>query len=243
MSDPVTQTPSAPVVVLSNLTRSFTQGGVTIDVLRGVNLHVAEGEIVALLGPSGSGKTTLLDLITGLMPPARGTIIGQGHVLRADTDWEVWRRSLAYLPQDPFLFDTTIRENLQWCAPEATDAEMMMALEMAGAQELLARSPQGLDTRVGERGQAFSGGERQRICLARGLIRRHALLILDEATSAIDEDGGAEIFERLRQWPDRPAILLVSHRAETRRIADRIERLEGGKIVPAAVQPRRSVEA
>ena len=141
-------------------------------ILQGASLRIDRGEIVALDAPSGSGKTTLLDLITGLMPPARGTIIGQGHVLRADTDWEVWRRSLAYLPQDPFLFDTTIHENLQWCAPHATDAEMMIALEMAGAQELLARSPQGLDTRVGERGQAFSGGERQRICLARGLIRR-----------------------------------------------------------------------
>ena len=106
----------------------------------------------------------------------------------------------------------------------------------------MARCPQGLDTRVGERGQAFSGGERQRICLARGLIRRHALLILDEATSAIDEDGGSAIFDRLRQWPERPAILLVSHRAETRESGDRTVRLEDGRIVPAPVLPRSSAE-
>tara|TARA_B100000678_G_scaffold92344_1_gene77056 strand:- start:1137 stop:2888 length:1752 start_codon:yes stop_codon:yes gene_type:complete len=208
-------------------------------ILRGASLSVGPREIVALDAPSGSGKTTLLDLLAGLMPPARGTIVAEGRVLREAADWEAWRRSLAYLPQDPFLFDTTIRENLQWCAPAATDAEMMAALEMAGAQGLLARCPQGLDTRVGERGQAFSGGERQRICLARGLIRRHALLILDEATSAIDEDGGSAIFDRLRQWSERPAILLVSHRAETRESADRVVRLEGGRIEPAPEQPGR----
>ena len=197
--------------------------------------------IVALDAPSASGKTTLLDLLVGLMPPARGTIIAQGRELRQEEDWEAWRASLAYLPQDPFLFDTTIRENLQWCAPDVTEATMMEALEIAGAQGLLARCPDGLDTRVGERGQAFSGGERQRICLARGLIRRHALLILDEATSAIDEDGGSAIFDRLRQWPARPAILLVSHRAETRESADRVVRLEGGRIVPASLPPRGRV--
>lgn len=211
-------------------------------ILRGASLSVGPREIVALDAPSGSGKTTLLDLLAGLMPPARGTIVAEGRVLREEADWEAWRRSLAYLPQDPFLFDTTIRENLQWCAPTATDAEMMAALEIAGAERLLARCPQGLDTRVGERGQAFSGGERQRICLARGLIRRHALLILDEATSAIDEDGGSAIFDRLRQWPGRPAILLVSHRAETRESADRTLRLENGTIIPAQEQPRHRAE-
>jgi len=206
-------------------------------ILQGASLSVDQREIVALDAPSGSGKTTLLDLLAGLMPPARGTIVAQGRELRQEEDWKAWRTSLAYLPQDPFLFDTTIRENLQWCAPEVTDAMMMEALEIAGAQDLLARCPEGLDTRVGERGQAFSGGERQRICLARGLLRRHALLILDEATSAIDEDGGSAIFDRLRQWPLRPAILLVSHRAETRESADRVLRLEDGRIISASLQP------
>lgn len=197
--------------------------------LQGVDLDLPSGTLLAVTGPSGAGKSTLADLVAGLAPPTAGTISVDGNILTPDL-LPAWRRQVAVVPQDPFLFHDTIRANLLLADPQATEAALWTALEDAGATGFVRALPQGLDTVVGDRGGAVSGGERQRLAIARALLRRPRLLILDEATSALDGGSEALVLETLDRLRGQLTILAVTHREATRHTADRVLELAAGRI-------------
>ena len=194
-----------------------------------VSLRLMPGEMVGLAGPSGAGKTTLVDLLAGLLVPQRGSIT-VGGVPLVEANAAHWRERIAYVAQGPFLFHDSIRANLLWSCPDASEDELTRALALAGAERLIAKLPHGLDTPVGEKGALISGGERQRLALARALLRRPALLILDEATSAIDLAGERALLERLRALVPRPTIVTIAHRSESLARCDRLLTLEAGRL-------------
>lgn len=207
---------------------NFTYPGSSEAVLTNVSLHIQPGEIVALTGASGSGKTTLLDIATGLLVSASGDVRVDDVPLTDHAARRHWRDQIAYLPQDPFLFDDTIRENLLWSAKTSDESAIDAALQTSMAAQFLDKKHLGLGTRVGERGQSLSGGERQRLCIARALLRQPRLLILDEATNALDAIIEDTILRNLAAMRDQFSILLVTHRAETLHHADRVISLSQG---------------
>ncbi len=191
-----------------------------------LDMTIRRGEFLAITGASGAGKTTLIDLLAGLYWPTSGRIVIGARLLDSTT-LAAWRKGLAYVPQDPFLFNDSIRRNLSWANPHADETQMWQALELAGAEKLVRRMDNGLETLVGERGVLISGGERQRIALARALLRSPRLLILDEATSALDSENERTVLVRLRAMKCRPTIVMVAHRTENLSLCDRIIRFEG----------------
>ncbi|MGH6614302.1 ATP-binding cassette domain-containing protein [Sphingomonas sp.] len=193
------------------------------------SLTIAPGSFVGISGPSGAGKTTLIDMMIGLLVPQSGEMLVGGEVLDAARR-AGWRDSVAYVPQDGFLFHDSVRRNLSWGDPAIGEEAMARALELAGAQGLVARLEQGLDTVIGERGTMLSGGERQRLALARALLRAPRLLVLDEAANAIDADGEAALLARLAALDPQPTILMISHRAESMALCDRVVRVELGDV-------------
>ncbi len=198
--------------------------------LEGIDLDLPCNILLAVTGPSGAGKSSLADLVSGLTLPTAGTIAVDGHVLTPER-LSAWRRQVAVVPQDPFLFHDTIRANLLLADPQATEAALWTALEDAGAALFVRALPQGLDTIVGDRGNSVSGGERQRLAIARALLRRPRLLILDEATSALDGGSEALVLETLDRLRGKLTILAVTHREATRRAADRVLELAAGRVV------------
>jgi ATP-binding cassette subfamily C protein len=198
-----------------------------------VDLRIEPGELLALTGPSGAGKTTLADLIAGLITPQEGAIRIGGTTLDSTTA-PAWRNRVGYVGQDSFLIHASIRDNLRWGAPECDEATLWRALTVAGATDLVRGLEHGLDTVVGERGSLLSGGERQRIALTRALLRGARLLILDEATNAIDPASERALLLRLKVLPDRPAILLIAHRTDNLDLCDAVRILAAGRIVGAS---------
>ena len=194
-----------------------------------VTLRIARGEFIGIIGTSGAGKTTFADLLVTLLAPQSGHISVGGTLLEGSA-LAAWRESISYVSQDPFLFHDTVRRNLGWANPQASEADMWDVLTMAGAADLVRRMGGGLDTVVGERGTLVSGGERQRIALARALLRRPTLLILDEATSAIDIPGEGAILDRITDMTPRPTIVMIAHRAESLTHCSRILRMEAGRL-------------
>ncbi|HEX6858918.1 MAG TPA: ABC transporter ATP-binding protein [Caulobacteraceae bacterium] len=208
--------PPGPVV-FEGVAYSHPGGGGAED----LSFELAPGEFLGVSGPSGAGKTTLLDLLAGLLQPASGRIVVGGQLLGA-ANLAGWRKHIAYVTQDPFLFHASVRANIEAGARPASDAEIWRALELVGAGDLVRGLPQGLETQVGERGARLSGGERQRLSLAAALLRRPRLLILDEATNALDLAAEAQILQRLAAMESRPSIVMVSHRPESLRWCDRV---------------------
>ena len=186
--------------------------------------------MLGVTGPSGAGKTTLLDVITGLIAPDAGTIRHNGAAMDERIGL-LWRDRISYVPQEPFLLNESVRKNLTWGGQDRPDESLWEALSVARMDGVVRRSADGLDTEVSERGIRFSGGERQRIALARALLRRPDVLILDEATSAIDVETEARIFESLAATRPELTIIVVAHRASTLAMCDRIIRLEDGRII------------
>ena len=186
-----------------------------------LELAIGPDEFLGITGASGSGKTTFADLLAGLYPPQEGRILVGGHVLSGPA-LRAWRDTLSYVSQDPFLFHDSVRRNLGWANPLADETAMWRAIDLAGARTLIQGMAAHLDSIVGERGILVSGGERQRIALARALLREPRLLILDEATSAIDSEGERDVLMRLRDMPRRPTIVLIAHRTENLSICDRV---------------------
>lgn len=225
--------PDGPVTFHAVTYRHGTDQGRGVVAL---DLAIAPGECVGVTGPSGAGKTTFADLLAGLLTPQAGHI-AVGGVPLAGAALAAWRARMAYVAQDPFLFHDSVRRNLAWMAPAASEAEMWRALATAGAGDLVRRMERGLDTVVGERGALISGGERQRLALARAVLRRPRVLILDEATSAIDAAAEREILLGLRALSPRPAIVLIAHRAESLALCERVLTFADGRLTPAQSPP------
>ncbi len=204
----------------------------TRPALEGISFDAKLGETVAFVGPSGSGKTTLVKLLVGLYHPNNGHIYYNGHD-EANIDYEELRLQLGLVTQDPQLFSGTIRENLTFVNPSATDEQINEVLKKAACQNLLARAEKGLDTVIGEGGLKLSGGERQRISIARALLRRPRLMIFDEATSALDSLTEEEISQTVRGITSQRQhiTIMIAHRLSTIMHADRIYVLEKGKVI------------
>jgi ATP-binding cassette subfamily C protein len=198
--------------------------------LHHLDLVIEQGSFVGVTGPSGAGKTTFADLLVGLYPPQSGQISVAGEPLTGES-LLAWRHSVSYVSQDPFLFHDTIRRNLLWARADASEPELWAALRRAGAEHVVRHAPAGLETVVGERGSLMSGGERQRIALARALLRRPSLLLLDEATNAIDVDGERAILRDLADDPDRPTIVMIAHREASLIPCERLIAFDSGRLV------------
>jgi ATP-binding cassette subfamily C protein len=194
------------------------------------SLVIEAGSISAIAGASGAGKSTVADLLLGLLRPTHGRLLVDGREIGED-DLGAWRRSIGYVPQDSFLLHDTIRANLAWARPDATDAEMWDALERSAAAAFVRARPEGLDAIVGDRGLRLSGGERQRLALARALITNPNVLVLDEATSALDSVNEEQILTAVERLRGRVTIVLISHRLATLRNADAIYVMDAGEIV------------
>ncbi len=203
----------------------------TNPALDGITFGAKVGETIAFVGPSGSGKTTLVKLLVGLYKPLNGQI-RYNDIPGSEVRYDELREQIGFVTQDTQLFAGTIRENLRFVAPNATDEECLTALHQAAADSLLARAPQGLDTVIGEGGVKVSGGEKQRLSIARALLRKPALLVFDEATSALDSLTEEEITRTVRQLSGsrKHITILIAHRLSTILHADRIYVLERGHI-------------
>jgi ATP-binding cassette, subfamily C, bacterial len=206
-------------------------------VLHAVSLVVPAGQITVLTGPSGAGKTTIADLMLGLYQPDEGQVLVDDVPLR-EIDLSSWRSLVGYVPQELVLFHDSILANVGLGDPRIGEAEVRHALEVAGAWEFVHRLPAGLMTHVGESGAKLSGGERQRIALARALVAKPRLLILDEVTSALDPDTEWQICRGIRALAGEMAVLAITHRPAFQEIADVLYRIEGGRASEAVSAPR-----
>ncbi|HEY2307558.1 MAG TPA: ATP-binding cassette domain-containing protein [Streptosporangiaceae bacterium] len=218
-----------PILEARNVHKSFKQGPVTLEVLQGVAMSVATGERIAIVGASGSGKTTLLQLVPRLADPTAGSITLNGIDIR-DLPLPVLRTLIGSGFEDPTLFSVSVRENVTFGAPDATDEQIEQALAIAHAG-FVARLPWGLDTRIGEQGMALSGGQRQRLALARAILAKPPVLVLDDPLSALDVRTEEKVTAALREALTGTTALLVAHRPSTVLLADRVALLAGGRIV------------
>lgn len=214
------------LIHFDNVTFAYSREPVLDD----VELTVAPGETVAFIGPSGSGKSTLLHLSLGLIAPTRGRVLIDGNDLR-DIDRRSFRRFVSVVPQEPVLFAATIRENIAYGLTGLDDDTIWAALDGANARDFVRELPEGWDTVIGERGGSLSGGQRQRLAIARALVRNPRVLILDEATAALDGASEAAVRDALAELRVGRTTLVVAHRLSTIRAADRIVVLDGGRIV------------
>ncbi len=202
--------------------------------LADLEIVVPKGKMIALVGESGSGKSTVTDLVLGLQIPGRGHVLVDGVPLG---EWKQnsFRERIGYVPQDPLLFHTSIRNNMLWSFDQASENDLWEALKLANAASFVKELPQGLDTVVGDRGVRLSGGQRQRIAIARAMLRKPELLILDEATSALDSESEQLIQKSIEQVARETTILLVAHRLSTVAKADYVYVLQQGRVAEEGI--------
>jgi ATP-binding cassette subfamily B protein len=201
-----------------------------VPVLRDVDLHIAAGETMSFVGATGAGKSTIAKLVTRFYDPTEGSVTIDGHDLR-DVTIESLRKQLGVVPQEPFLFAGTIRDNVKFARPDATDEEVWEAVSRVGLRDLADRLPQGLDTPVHERGVSLSSGERQLIALARAFLAGPRVLVLDEATSNLDLKSETQVEAGLDAVLEGRTAIIVAHRLSTAMRADRIAVVDDGRIV------------
>jgi ABC-type multidrug transport system fused ATPase/permease subunit len=204
----------------------------SVEILKGISITIEPGQKVAIVGTSGTGKSTLAQLMMRFYQPNAGTIRMGGHDIQ-DLDVLTWRKMVALVPQEVLLFGGTIRENIAYGKPDATEEEIHQAAELAYAKEFVEAFPEKWDTLVGERGVKLSGGQRQRIAIARAILKNPHLLLLDEATSALDSESEKWVQSALEELMKNRTSLIIAHRLSTIRSADQILVMEHGKIVEA----------
>lgn len=227
---PADMLPFENAIEFRHVTMQYAGG--TEPVLRDVSFTLEKGSVTALVGRSGAGKTTIADLLLGFLRPTQGEILIDGVTLNAE-NLPAWRQGIGYIPQEPLILNASVRENLQRFHPEATEADMIDALRRAQAWSVVEGLPQGLDTRLGDEGVRLSGGERQRIVLARVLLGRPRLIVMDEATSAMDHQSEIAVRKALSALDERVTILIIAHRLATVRTAKNALVLENGRITEA----------
>jgi len=229
---PANPVPLAEIHQLEFSEVSFQHRSAATRALKGISFNVERGETIAFVGPSGSGKTTLVKLLVGLYTPQEGQILYDG-IPMTQVDLDRLRERIGFVTQDTQLFSGSIRENLLFVNPKATDADCLDVLQKSACQSLLERADKGLDTVIGEGGVKVSGGEKQRLSIARALLRQPSLLVFDEATSSLDSLTEEEISETVREISMRGDLItiLIAHRLSTVLHADRIFVLEKGQIV------------
>lgn len=237
LDTPKEQKPANPILLqgineLAFESVTFQHQTAKNNAIENIQFSVKKGETIAFVGPSGAGKTSLVKLLVGLYQPQEGQITYNG-VSGKEIDLDQLRSQIGFVTQDTQLFSGTIKENLLFVAPNATDDEINKALEKAACQSLLARAEKGIDTVIGEGGVKVSGGEKQRLSIARALLRNPSLLVFDEATSALDSLTEEEISKTIRELSTQEShiTILIAHRLSTIMHADRIYVLEKGQIV------------
>jgi ATP-binding cassette subfamily C protein len=208
---------------------AFSYLGSQKTVLKDVNFVLKRGSISALVGRSGAGKTTIADLMLGLLSPSEGQILIDGEPLTED-NLSGWRHGLGYIPQEPLILNASVQENLERFHPGATQEQMIDALKKAHAWEVVEKLPNGLDTVLGDGGIRLSGGERQRLVLARVLMGNPRLIIMDEATSAMDYESEAAVRSAIAQLKGQTTVVIIAHRLATVRTAERVLVLQDGMI-------------
>jgi subfamily B ATP-binding cassette protein MsbA len=211
----------------------FAYPGSDVWALDGFELEVAAGSTVALVGPSGAGKSTVVKLLGRLYDPQEGRVRVGGRDVR-ELGLDALRGALAVVPQDPTLFSGSVRDNIRYARPDADDAAVVRAAEMANALDFIEALPQGFDTEIGERGVKLSGGQKQRVAIARALLRGATLLVLDEATSSLDSESESVIQDALSGLftGERDITsIVIAHRLSTVRDADRIAVVDAGRVV------------
>jgi ABC-type multidrug transport system fused ATPase/permease subunit len=210
----------------------FRYPGSERAVIDGVSVTFDRGSVYGLIGPSGAGKSTLVDLMLGLLEPTSGAVL-VGATPLAELDVAAWQRRIGYVPQAPYFTDDTIRANVAFGVPRQTvdEARVHRCLAMASLADLVAALPQGLDTSLGDRAVKISGGERQRIAIARALYRDPELLVLDEATSALDPASQHAVARALEALRGRVTTIIISHQTSAIETCDRVFVLDGGRLV------------
>jgi ATP-binding cassette subfamily C protein len=212
-----------------------------INVLRDASLIFPAGEITAIVGASGAGKTTIVDLVIGLLRPQDGEV-WVGDLPLENIDLNQWRRMIGYVPQETVLLQDSISMNVTLGDPTIKEREVEEALQKAGIWEFVKTMPKGMHSSVGQRGLMLSGGQRQRIAIARALVRKPKLLILDEATTALDPENEAAICQTLRNLRGEITILAISHQPAVLEVADRGYRVKDGAVTPVSISLTTSAQ-